>query len=632
MLRHRLRKLFAKLYSLTNDPPPDQSSTIRHLARELAAHSSREADARTAYMQEVGEVLEARAMVGAGPWSGPEPETLRKTELVMREAKARFGQPVQEAAIPGANGEVELMFQNIGWQRENQLDRMEFSRWGIQQIILICRLYYVKHPWIRRGVNLSASYVFGQGVELSSPDPAANDVLKDFRERNKSALGQIALVEQEKRKAYDGNVFWVLFPDKQDKGAVSVRVVDTTEIEEIITDPEDAETPWYYRRIWMQRELDQSTAQFKNVKYERWYPALNYEPEAKPAEIGGKTVAWDSPIYHRKVGHVASWRFGCPRVQPAVDWSREGKKILTACASVTAALSQIAIDIETKGGQQVVASLKEQMGTGVGPTSSLMDINPPAISGSMFAHGPGMALKAFKARGQGTDPSEVKEYRNMAACALEIPPTWLGDMETSNLATAQTLDRPTELGFLLKQEEWQEDLVVMGIYALRISRGAPSGRLREAKKDCVIREAARVQRDGHWFHVEAAKPDPKVVEVLCNFPAIRQGDIPAMVTATVEAMTLANKSGMVVGIDARAGVRKLYDLLGIDGGDELTDLQYPDGSYDPERSPEDLIPPAIPKALPANPVKEAARIRKALKRIDVVLAARENADAQLTHA
>ena len=37
------------------------------------------------------------------------------------------------------------------------------------------------------------------------------------------------------------------------------------------------------------------------------------------------------------------------------------------------------------------------------------------------------------------------------------------------------------------------------------------------------------------------------IEVRVDFPAIREGDIPALVAATVQAMTLGNRGGQVVG-------------------------------------------------------------------------------------
>jgi hypothetical protein len=650
-MRQRVRKWLLAALKRTAPPPPDQSSVIRKLNDALVDLATRENGARAAYMERVAELVEARQMAGTGPWT-VSPAALASTDRIIEDATKRFGQPFRPIPLKetanaitaqGVYGDIELALQNVEWRREVNLSWLEFSRWGIQQLILICRLYYVKHPWIRRGIKLQAAYVFGQGVELSSPDPDANEQLHRFRERNAATLGQCALVEQQKRKAYDGNLFWCLFADTQDTGEVNVRLIDATEIQEIWCDPDDATKAWYYRRVWTARTPDPLSGQIRNTAGEEWYPALGYEPDVKPAEIGGKRVNWDSPVYHRKVGGVANWTFGCPEVYPAIDWAKEGRKHLEACASVTQALSQIAQTITTKGGQQALEGIKQQFGTTVGPTNALWDTNPPAVAGSTFASGPGTKVEAFKTRGAGADPSEVKEFRNMVACALDIPPTWMGDMETSNLSTAQTLDRPTELGFRLRQEEWQEDLTVMGSYALRVSAAAPSGKLRGAlgKRrigDVEIREATRrIRSDGHWVYEATKKSQANVIEVLCAFPAIREGDIPQLVNAVVTAMNLNSRGGQVVGIDEKAGVRKLYTVLGIDGADELVEAQYPEDTYDPDRS-QQILPAPVPKTNPGGQTQfkpgtpgtddkaldESARIREAVRRVNAALEAREN--------
>jgi len=659
-MNRRLRKLLLAWLAKTSPKPPDQSSTIRKLNDALVGLATREDPAREAYMERVSELIEARQMAGAGPWQVA-PQTLNQTDRLINRAIERFQQPqTLRESMPGTGmyGDIELALQNVEWRREVNLSWLEFSRWGIQQIILICRLHYIKHPWIRHGVNLSAAYVFGQGVEISSPDPDANEVLKQFRERNKSTLGQIALVEQEKRKSYDGNLFWCLFADTQDKGEVNVRLIDATEIQEIQQDPNDADKPQFYRRVWTQRTTDLVTGQVHNDPADEWYPALSYALEVaddsgkRMPTIGGKRVNWDKPVYHRAVGHIAYWAFGCPRAYAAIDWAREGRKHLQHCRAVVAAQAQIALTITTKGGQQALEGIKGQFETTAGPDMAAMDGNPPAMAGSMFASGPGTQLQAFKTRGAGPDPGEVKEYRNMAACALEVPPTWLGDMETSNLSTALTLDRPTELGFMLKQEEWQEDLVVMGRYALMVSKSAPSGQFRAAltkrQQDVgavSIREAGRKIRRGHWTHEAAKTQQPDVVEVLCTFPAIREGDIPSLVRAVNDAMAI-DRQGRQHGIDDKTAVRLFCRLLDVENSEELVEKVFPDATYELDRTKEDpegidLVPapppvpapaPKIAAGAPAPPsVVEAKRIREVLARVEAAIDER-NGTAEHAHA
>ena len=681
MRRRLIQWLHERLGAWLRRPvQPDYKSENRMLESRLNAlaieNNALVRQRMSAAAEFMSELLEARQMAGSGPWRVA-PSTLAQTDGLIRVAAeaARRGVGLKEALLAlreditqppisvGAYSDIELALQNVEWRREINLSYMEFSRWGIQQIILISRLHYIKNPWIQRGINIAASYVFGRGVEVSSPDDAANDCLKDFFERNKETLGQIALTDLQRRKYYDGNVFFVCFPDAMSNGTVEVRTIDSTEIEEIVTDPDDTDRPWLYKRNWVQRIFDQNTGAVQTKEQHAWYPSLklwqqvNGMADDKPKDtapdesvkvISGVPVMWASPVLHRKCGSVAKWHFGCPLVYAALDDVKAGRRFLNACVTVKLALAQVAFTLTTKGGQQAIQGAKQALSTTVGPSSALWDTNPTAVDASIFASGPGTTLQAFKSTGAGGDPAEVKEWRNMVACVLRIPPTYLADMETSNLATATTLDRPTELGFLEFQEEWREDLITLAKFAVSVSGKAMNGKVREALgkdgdgKVVVLEAARRLSADGKRMEyvVEApAAKKSKEIQVLVTFPAIREGDLPQMINAIVEAMTLGNKGGQVTGIDEKQGVFLLLKQLGVEDAEELVEQMYPssgENAYDPDRSEEDLptpIPTAPPIAPggapqdpgghPAAPQAPAAKAMEALARLAEALSRRK---------
>jgi hypothetical protein len=475
-------------------------------------------------------------------------------------------------------------------------------------------------------VDVCAAYVFARGVEVSSNDEDANEVLRDFFERNKRTLGQNGLTDLERRKDYDGNLFFVLFSDTQDKGLVNCRTIDATEIQEVVTDPDDVDTPWLYKRVWTQRTFDLASGQSKDEQGEAWYPALGYEPDSKPEMISGIRVMWDSPVLHRKAGAVAKWRFGCPRIYPALDWAKEARKFLEACAAVKAALSQIAMTITTKGGQQALEGIKQQLGTTTGPTAPLWDQNPPAVAGSTFASGPGTQVQAFKQAGVGPNPEEVRQYKLMCAMCAGVPETFLGDVSTGNLATATSLDRPTETVFLEKQEAWREDLVTIAQYVLKVSQGAPSGKLRESHRK-LLRECKRRTLPNGRHVYEAFAPSDDAIEVRADFPAIREGDIPQLVHATFEAMAI-DRQGKEHGLDPKTAFLKFAEYLGIEKAEEVAEQLYPEKSYARDRTqieapdtPQPAAPNQPPQPPPPNAEKqtESQRIRHALRRIEATL-------------
>ena len=481
-----------------------------------------------------------------------------------------------------------------------------FSRWGIQQIILVSRLYYIKNPLIRRGIDVSSAYVFGRGVEVSSDNQAADDVLNDFFETNSKVLGQIALTELEKRKYYDGNLFFVFFADDQNSGAVTLRTIDATEVQEIICNPQDSDEPWFYKRIWIQQNFDVINGTVTTSSQQAYYPDIDYAPDAQPERIGGILVNWGNPVMHRKCGAVAKWHFGCPLIYPALPWAKTARKMLESIYTVKKSLAQIAWTLTTKGGQQALQGAKQGLATTVGPNNlnGAWDTNPSAQDGSWFASGPGTTLEPMKTAGAGGNPEDVRRYIHWVCICFGIPETWMADASVGTVATAQSLDRPTELGFMEKQEAWREDLTRIAKFVLAASNKAVNGKLREAFKSVdakvvSIVECARTTKENGERVYEAVKK-ANTVQVKVNFPAIREGDMPANIKAIVEAMTLDNKGGQVVGIDEKLGVGLLMKELGVENSEDIADKQYPisgPDKYDPNRTVEPL-PAPIGKAEP----------------------------------
>ena len=623
-MRARIVRLCARIINFLR-PKPDLKPIVSFLEGELKALQATVARAQTDSMDRIAELYEARQMAGAGPWTVG-PGALEKTDQILASAHQamhqglalkesldlRLSETMPVGAI-GAVGDIELALQNVEWKRETNLSLLEFSRWGIQQIILISRLYYVKNPLIRRGCDVCSSYVFGRGVEVSSDHQASDDILKQFFEENKSVLGQIALAELEKRKWYDGNLFFAFFTDSQSTGGVKIRTIDATEVMEIVTDPDDSDTPWFYRRKWSQKVTDKSGLTSMKSQ-EAYYPALGIVRAGKLPDVliamgvqgnklGNVEIMIDNPVHHRKCGGVAKWQFGCPPIYPALDWAKTSRRLLEAAFTIWQSLAQISMTLTTKGGQQALAGAKSQLATTVGPTASLWDTNPPAVNASIFASGPGTTLEAFKTTGAGLNPENVRRYIHWVAMTFGIPETFFADASVGSLATATSLDRPTELKFLEAQEAWREDLTVIAQFVLECSKSAPKGTLREALGSDAVRFQViecerRIKSDGSWVY--EAKHTDKKIKVRVSFPAIREGDMPVIIGAIVQAMSLGNRGGQIVGIDEKEGVKLLFEQLGVDNFQDIVDKMYPKGEYDEDRTTAPL-PAPVPTSPPINP-------------------------------
>lgn len=609
-----LRKLFIRAVKRLT-PKPDQSTQLaeartreKFLVDKLAEIAQAEAlrDAESAFQRMSEDLIEAQAIAGAGPWKiGP--EAMQATESLTKRLRESFNLRVKEdigVNVQGAYGDVDLMLSTIDWRREINFSVLQFSRWGIQQIILIMRLYWLKNPIVQRLINVCAAYVFARDFEVTTDDDSANETLKEFFETNRKVFGHTAMVQHERAKDTDGNLFFCLFPDKVNTGKVKARMIDATEISEIVSNPDDADEPWLYLRIWTQMNVDVATGTISNKTEHAWYPAMGYEPDESFDTFRGWPVLWNAVVHHRKCGQPGKWQFGCPRAYAMIDWAKEARRYLEACASVAQQLAQIALTFTTKGGQQAIEGFKNQIGTTVGPTANLWDQNPPAVPGGLAAMGTGSKLEAFKTQGAGVDPEKVRQYKLMCCMVKGASETFLADVSTGNLATATSLDRPFEITILECQEAWTEDLQIIARYVLETSAGAAKGRLSEAREWGVkinIVECSKKRLASGKLVYEAFKKQPGTIEVKVNWPDIREGDRKANVDAIVESMTLGNKAGQIIGLDEKVGVVALYNALDIEGGDEIAERQYPEkgeNAYDPDRTKE-ILPAPLMKPKPA---------------------------------
>jgi len=538
--------------------------------------------------------------------------------------------------------ELELAMEDRSWKQMEAQARFEFSRWGIQQIILICRLYRIKNPIIQRGILISADYVFGRHVEMSSDDEDADAVIQAFLTdpRNQTEVGHSALVDREKSKYTDGNIFWTFFVDPLD-GMTILRHLDPIEIEEIVTDPNDSSKPQYYHRRWTEQGFDLNTRTLKPMPRDMWYVALGYDPPPEDLAImdqatsgqQGKIARDDTgmpiKVYHRKEGASHDWLFGCPRAYAALDWARARRELLEDYCSRVRALSRYGYDIETKGGPPAIAGMKQQMATTLANDLESIEQQPPPVAASAWVHGPGTTMKPFKTSGLSETPEESRAVAHMAYMVFGLPEHFFGDIDSGNLATATSLDRPTELKFLGDQEVWKEDLSVILRQVLINSMQHNSGKLREAlarrkqdPRNMVIELQAVKPKPGslmvpHLRVFEAKKPktkDPNKINIAVKFPAIVEGDIPQRIAAIVNAMTMNGFE--TTGIDERVGVELMLNELLSFGFEfdikEILDAMYPltgPDKYDPLRTKEEEPPlPAVaPPGQTAQPTQNPAQ-------------------------
>src|SRR5208282_2904864 len=190
--------------------------------------------------------------------------------------------------------------------------------------------------------------------------------------------------------------------------------------------------------------------------------------------------------------------------------------------------------------------------------------NPPPVTGSAHISGPGNQIQPFKTANAQTSPEQARRVLLMHCAGSGMPETFFGDASTGSLATAVSLDRPTELKFTEIQRRWKHTIVTLLRYAVSCAKQAPGNKLREARQ---------------------SNPAPQPGKMYVKFPNVIEHDILTMIQAIVDIGTGGGRNGIFAGIVDRKTISEL--LLAEIGYEKATALL--DNIYGSKYNPADDV-------------------------------------------
>lgn len=435
---------------------------------------------------------------------------------------------------------LERQMVDDGWRRlTTQLDR-EFTRDGLDDLMRISRAMYLSHPLIQRAVNVRAYYTWAQGVHVTAEDDHVQalvvEPMMEDHGNKKEIFGHQARILTDVDQSVDGNVALALWTTA--KGDVSIRTVPAEEVREVISDPDDRCAIWFYRRCWVEDRFDLKTGYSVPTPREVFYPDWRYALTAtsKPKSIGGIEVQWDAPIIHQCTGGLKNMSFGIPETYAALDWARAYQKFLEDWHTIVASLARFAWRMTTKGSK--IQRAKTRLGSTITPDEPVETNRAPG-AGGVFVGGESDSMTPIAKSGATTSADDARPSRLMIAAAMDLPDTILsGDADQGNLATAKTLDRPTELAIRSRQSMWADLYRDIFAYAIEVK-----------------------QKAGQLGGVED-------LGVTVSFPEVIQHDTESMVNAIVAAATLSGSidAGTIPGEQLS---RMLLQALGVEDIDAV---------------------------------------------------------------
>jgi hypothetical protein len=461
--------------------------------------------------------------------------------------------------------ELELALDDEGWIRLGLEGELDFSLDGIRRIIKLSRLMSIKNPLIKRSVWVQAFYVFGQGMQVRARDARVTSAVDRFLSdpaNEKVLTRHSARRDREVDLQVEGNLFLAMFVNSS-TGEVKVRFLPVLQIEDIVHNPDDADEPWWYKRVWQERRFNAEKGSYVTKRRVRYY--RDWQIPEKPGgrkTIGSDRVADDVWIMHIKVGALPGMKFGVPETYAGMDWARAYKTYLENWASIAKSLARFAWRLRGKTRQ--LRNAKTKLGTTVGDDEGSAETTPPPGTAGVGLVPENMVLEAIPKTGAQVSANDGLQLRKMVAAGTNTPdPILSNDPQQGSMATARTLDRPTELGMRDRQLMWADIYRDLLGFVVRKQVAAPNGKLKEAVTE------------------DEGEPD---LGIEVSFPPLLERDIRDSVRAVVDAYTMGGRPAAGL-IPQELTTRMLLVALGAEDIDAVVEEMKKDG--DPAITPEE---------------------------------------------
>jgi hypothetical protein len=332
-----------------------------------------------------------------------------------------------------------LQFEDNGWNPPGIPSKKGFTLNEIKATSAKIRETTEGNPLLKRGAGLRTSYIFGRGVHFNEQPPRVQRYL-EIPQNQDVLFSPEAQVINERSHFTDGQ-FFVL----GNSTTKTFQRIPFDQITGVVTNPDDEEDIWYYRRSWSRSAENLLNGSSTNKELQVWYPTDTYNPANGrfASKIQNHPVDANFRMFASRVNRRAGQVWGVPDAFPALPWAHAYNEYLKDGSRMLKALSMFAWQLKSK--------------TRSGAASAAAAIATPSTSGSTAVLGNDMELSSLP-RASAIDLTDGRPLGSMVASALEVSVVaLLSDPGTSGAyGTAQTLDVPTIKAMEARQHVWTQ--------------------------------------------------------------------------------------------------------------------------------------------------------------------------------
>lgn len=357
----------------------------------------------------------------------------------------------QVAHLAESLADVQLALDNIGWRPMGEdADMNELPLSTIKNHTQVTRALAVINPLIKRGIAVRTAYIWGNGVRLEGLEEKYPEFFKSAVNQ-KYLLSDKAWQEMESCLATDGNFFLLVTKPGAKSKAGALARVPMRQITGTISNPDNSEEIWFYRREWkttVTSATDDKEVTKDNIEY---YPAIDYDDSnGKPRQFKGKKVNQDSRIAAHSVNKQTGWKWGVPDLLSVIFWAKAHKEFLENQATLVKAYSRFAWKVATPTAANARAASTK---VGTAPTIDPITGQPQSV-GATAVTGMGATISSVGRTGGSVDFTAGLPLAGYVAAGLNVPLNELtADAGNANRSSAETLSGSNEKVMEARQSE-----------------------------------------------------------------------------------------------------------------------------------------------------------------------------------
>lgn len=371
------------------------------------------------------------------------------------------------------------------------------------------RVAIIRDPLAGAEANLRANFAFGSGIP--KPQAADEEVQKIIDEAWDDPVNKRKLTgfEAQRHRSNEmlaaANLFPVAF---RKNGRVRIGFHDADLVTDVVTAEEDDETPLWYvvrrkRSKWdfeMHTQVPLPDTQYDGLE-QVWYvkhwrnvddaekDAADWGTEKPPKPPESKVL--DGDMEHFRINRVGRTQFGVPPMARTLRFYSAMNQLTEAQVAMRQAAATIVAKRTRRGGPK---DLMKAAGTimgrsgelasarfGASPRNAGPGTDPPYAAapppaGSFWMENEGDNLQAVNlSSGSSQAAQDAQIVRAPIAAAVGFGQHYLGDPGSTNLATASTLELPTQMEVSAWQETFEQ--LLRWFVDLALEEAVRAGRL-----------------------------------------------------------------------------------------------------------------------------------------------------------